>query len=438
MAFLENLFTGQPTTIVDAYANTASALNNLRKQRIANALSQIQLQYAPQMEQSAASKAAAEALTAQNTAKYAPQMSLADLAQKHAQTIYENAETVKSNLLSKGIQLDNISKAAEAQGAPQKVQNALKLQQAQIATAYAKANSISNAASQKSMQTGYDPTTGLQVQYPKQNYAPPLSGIQNLSPISRTPMIAQQSLGGAPGEQMNIQNAAQEPNKVPNLFLPAGPSSARGVPSGLYNPATKESLSVMTPQQRTQIQNQVTSIKQAKELLPAITAYGTTGKFQATGISKYFPQWAGGVSFDDAAKYDMAKNLGVEHLMTATKLNKTDETINMMKTVISRQNGESREGYTERMNEFNKKLDEINKERLRDLRLGGIPLNESDTSPSQLFLMDSYDKALKARGDKSSLNATVRMIGSDGKPYRIPSNKAEDAIKNYNMKLAGQ
>lgn len=420
--FLQGLFQGEPQTVFDKYAQTANDLNSLRKQRIANALDQIKLQYAPQMAQQGADLGAANVSIKQNEAKYAPQMSLADLAQKHAQTIYENAETAKSKLMSQGIALDNITKRAEAKNAPQTVLNKLKLQQAQIAMTYAKADAASKAASQKNMQIGYDPTTGLQVQFPKQDYSipqpPSLQGGKNTPP----PMAAQQGI--------NLQQSNAPSTNSPNLFLPAGPSSARGVPSALYNPATKESLSVMSPQQRSQVQNQVYSANQALELLPAIKAYGTTGKFQATGMSKYFPQWIGGASFDDAAKYEMVRNLGIENLMTATKLNKTDETINMMKTVVSRQNGESRKGYSQRIDAFTNKLHSLINERNRDLRLGAIPVNDNDNSASEQFLMNEYNKAKAAGSGDKNKSSMISVIRPDGKSGKLDASEVQDALKN--------
>jgi hypothetical protein len=443
------LFTGQPRTVFDAYNDTATALSKIRSQKIANALNQIKLNYAPQMAQQAALQAVANTQIKQSDASYEPRMNAASLGMK-------NAQIMATNLESAGRRLDNVSKYYQAIGAPQDIQNKLKIQQGQLALLYAKAKALGggattipqssatplNSPSAQSTAMGYqslDPAS-MATLNPKSavNTINPDTGVQEQIPKGLYDPNAPALLAG---KSFPSQNSSEDSSfipsvinnpRVPNLFLPTGVQTQRGTPEGLYDPATGQSLSVITPQQRTQIQNQVYAIKQAKEMLPAIKAYGTTGKFQASGLSKFLPASGGGVSLNDAAKYEMVKNLGVEQLMTATKLNKTDETINMMKTVISRQNGESREGYSERLDAFDKKLNEISQERNQDLKLGGIPLN--DDNSNQAFLIDAYNQAL----GKSAKSMSVRMVGTDGIIYKIPADKADDAIKNFQMKLVGQ
>lgn len=153
--FLGNIFNSTPPqNIFDTYANTRNALDTLRKNKIANALSQIKLNYAPQMAQQAAAQGAADTSIEQNKAKYAPQMSQAELGFKNAQIIQEHAQTIATNLLARGRQLENITKAAIAQGAPQSVQNNLALQQAKIKAQLAHVTSVATTASAEKRRQG--------------------------------------------------------------------------------------------------------------------------------------------------------------------------------------------------------------------------------------------------------------------------------------------
>src|SRR5580698_9680843 len=116
--FLENLFQGEPQTVFDKYAQTANALDTLRKQRIANALSQIQLNAAPTLTQQAIDTGAAKTSIAQNQAAYAPQMSAATLS--------------GINLENQGRQLQNAMSSEKFKFLPQQLQQGIALKAAQI------------------------------------------------------------------------------------------------------------------------------------------------------------------------------------------------------------------------------------------------------------------------------------------------------------------
>lgn len=116
--FLENLFQGEPQTVFDKYAQTANALDTLRKQRIANALSQIKLNAAPTLTQQAIDTGAANTSFAQNRAKFAPQISSATLS--------------GLNLENQGRQLQNAMSSEKFKYLPQQLQQGIALKAAQI------------------------------------------------------------------------------------------------------------------------------------------------------------------------------------------------------------------------------------------------------------------------------------------------------------------
>lgn len=438
-----NLFTQQPQTVFGAYAQTANTLDTLRQNQMKNALSQIQLNAAPQLMNQALQQGAAKTSVMQNSAQYAPQLSALDVQQKqilntlNSEKANELPQTFKQQMMLRAAQIEaikqrmGVTSGAANSPAPTQLNNALPASQnvagtssnppaggmpaippASVRAAIAMARQIKDP---RKLMTAYDPNTGMQMQIPKNFFDP------NASPV-----ISGQATVPTTGSFVPpvVSNPAR-----PDLLLPAGPSSSRGVPSALYDPATNESLSVIGQTQRNKVQNQVYAAQLAQELLPAIKGYGTEGKFQAAGISKYFPQWAGGTTFDDAAKYKMAKNMAVEHIMSSTNLRSTDQTTEMMNAVLDRQNGESRQGYAQRIDAFNGKLSQILSERNRTLKLGAMPLETEQKSSANAFLMDAYNKALDDRKG-GALSNMVKMISPNGQTYNVSREEAEEAAKN--------
>jgi hypothetical protein len=418
----ETLFGGQPRTVFDSYNDTASSLNKLRDQRIVNALNQIKLNYAPQMAQSAASKASAEASTAQNTAKYAPQMSLADLAQKHAATIAEG-------LRSQGEYWDNITKKAEANGAPAKVQAALNLQQAQIKLALAHAQSFLSKGKAPA------PAKGAPTYYDLKGN-PLLGGAQQMAPTQTPEMGAPTQV--APQQMPNVASAAQAATqnnvtvpqaeedtfpgadpKAPNILQSVGPTDSRGHPAALYNPHTGERFSVLSPTQRTQMQNQLISLRQAIPYIDDLKKYGTVGKIGPTGKNELLPNAFGGVPRGVGAEYDKALAAATEHVMTGSKLQKTDATVNMVQTILNRQNFESREDYTNRMNKFQQHLRDLDENTKNSLGLNAMSLDKYTSDNEQKYVTDEYNKIT---------NDTVDVISPDGKEGTIPRSNLEKAL----------
>jgi len=461
MALWSNLFTAAPT-VFDAYNNTASALGKMRAQALTNALSQVKLKYAEPEAQQSLSQAIANTGILQNTLKYAPQMSQADLAAKYAQIR-------NSGLVAQGMRIDNAMKSENFKYLPDKLKLGLALQQAQIKATLSKV-----LMNPQHLQTAYDAQTGAPIQVPK-TYAglpsdiaapsapgtapspapsaPPPDNSAPSSPLGSPPapsddstapdnLLATPQVPAAPLPSLAMPTPSPSalpsspPSggnpQAPDIMVSAGPLSARGQVGALYNAHTGEHYSVLTPTQRTSMQNQLISLRQAIPYLEQLKKYGTVGKFGATGINKFLPNAAGGVPLDVAAKYEANKAGALEHIMTGTKLQKTDMTTQMIDTMLDRQNGESRQGYTDRINRLESHLNDLDSQTSDFLGKNAIPLSEiGRNSGAQQFLEQEYTKAAQVGADK---NGKIAMIGDDGKTYNVPANKVYDAMVNYHMR----
>src|ERR1700691_5673221 len=73
-----HLFRPAPT-IMEAYSETADALNKMRREKIQNSLSQLYLNAAPEFQQQALDQGASNTAILGNQAAYAPKMSAATL-----------------------------------------------------------------------------------------------------------------------------------------------------------------------------------------------------------------------------------------------------------------------------------------------------------------------------------------------------------------------
>jgi heme oxygenase len=411
-----------PTVGFKSYFNTAGSLNTLRDQRIKNALNQIKLNYAPQMAQQGADLGAANVSIKQNEAKYAPQMSLADLAQKHAATMADR-------LRSQGEYLDNITKKAEANGAPAKVQAALNLQQAQIKLALAHAQSFLSKGKAPAPAKGAPTYLDL-----KGN--PLLGGAQQMG-APQTPGMGAPTQG-VPQQMPNVASAAQPATqnnatapqseedtfpgadpKAPNILQSVGPSDSRGHAAAYLNPHTGERFTVLTPTGREKMRNQLVALRQAIPYIDDLKKYGTVGKIGPSGKNELLPNAFGGVPRGVGAEYDKALAAATEHVMTGSQLQKTDATVNMVNTILNRQNFESREDYTNRMNKFQQHLKELDENTKNSLGLNMMSLDKYTSDNEQKYVTDEYNKIT---------NDTVNVISPDGKEGTIPRSNLEKAL----------
>jgi hypothetical protein len=189
--------------------------------------------------------------------------------------------------------------------------------------------------------------------------------------------------------------------KAPNRLEGVGMPTARGVYPAMYNPHTGEHFSVLTPQGRLQMQNQLISLHQAIPYIDDLKKYGTVGKFGPAGINQVLKNTWGGVPIDTAKKYVQALNLATDHVLTASKLQKTDLTTGMIHTILLRGNLESRQGYTDRMNAFQNHLRDLNKNSQRSLNLGAMSTDRFSDDDTKKYLDDQYNKAMRIDHDKN-------------------------------------
>lgn len=420
--FLQGLFSGAPPTVLD----TLDQLNKARAQRIANALNQIKLNYAPQMAQQAADTGAADVSIEQNKAKYAPQMSMADLAQKHAQTMYEQAETAKSYLQSKGAQLDNVIKKAQASHADESVQNDLQIQRAKIGLLQAQANQASSKAkslggvSAKNAPTYYD-KTGAQIAAPNQqldNSGMASPSAAPAAPQDNAPTPTQQA-PNAPLQQTSEQTFPGADPNAPDVLQSIGPVDSRGHAAAVRNLRTGERFTVLTPTGREKMRNQLVSLRQAVPYIDDLIKYGTVGAIGPSGKNELIPNALGGVPRAVGANYDKSLAAASEHIMTGSQMQKTDKTTDMINTILNRQNFESRADYTSRMLRLQKHLKDLDENTKNALGMNMMSLDRYTGDDEQKYLESEYDNLTKG---------TVDVISPDGRPATVPKENLEKAL----------
>lgn len=471
------MFGGRPSSILDsfdAYNNSAKNLAAARNAKIIAALNQIKLQYAPQNAQSEASKNAAEASSAQNTAKYAPQMSLADLAQKHAETIRAYAAT-------KGEELDNVIKKAKANHADESVLNDLQIQRAKIGLLHAQASQASSKAQALVSGTGgkntapyLDPKTRLPVSNPYMQQNNP--GMSAPSQPLNAPMPSQNSIGapdasapipmpqtsapqnapvtsGAPDDSSDTgmpsapspqaaaampqavsgpQQAASPPKQsaqsseitfpgadpsAPNVLAPVGPPDSRGHAGAYMNPHTGEHFTVLSTTGREKVRNQLVALRQAEPYIDDLIKYGSVGKIGPSGANELLPNALGGVPRGVGANYDKSLAAASEHIMVGSQMQKTDKTTEMIHTILNRQNFESRKDYTKRMRVFQQHLKALDQDTKETLDANMMSVDRS--ALVQNYIEDQYNKLT---------SDTVDVIRPDGTEGTIPKENLQKAL----------
>ncbi len=442
--FLENLFSGQPTNVFDSYASTANSLNTLRKQKIANALNQIKLNYAPQMAKQAADQGAADVTIEQNKANYAPRMSAATLAglnlTNQGKAIDNRYAPVIKQLEINSKQIANAMDSQKFKDLPAQDKADLAFKQAQTSLALAHAHAFLGKATApvKGAPTYFDlkgnpiPAPIQQpMDQPSQTMAPPSSSapipIPDAPPAPQATPNVPQDASAAPAASAAAPSAPQPPEqtfpgadpKAPNILQSVGPTDSRGHAAALYNPHTGERFSVLSPTQRTQMQNQLISLRQAIPYIDDLKKYGTVGAIGATGKNELIPNALGGVPRGVGAEYDKALAAATEHVMTGSKLQKTDATVNMVNTILARQNFESRADYTNRMNKFQQHLRDLDENTKGNLALNAMSLDKYTSDAEQKYVTDQYNNIT---------SDTVDVIRPDGTEGTIPKENLQKAL----------
>lgn len=238
-----NLFRPAPT-VFDAYAQTSNALNTLRQNQIKNAMSQINLNAAPQLMNQALQQGAAKTSVMQNTAQYAPQLSALDVQQKqilnamNSQKFQEQPIAFQQGMALKAAQLEQIKQNMLL--APQKLQQ----QQGRFGAPYQLAKIMSTLTpAGKAALVAANPNEMNQVYQTAISKAAGQSGLPMGVP-------AQNALSPLPPPM--DQGAPPQPIIAPNQGLPppsgpSAPSGAQQLPFAVASQIAANKSSVTSP-----------------------------------------------------------------------------------------------------------------------------------------------------------------------------------------------
>ena len=484
------LFTKQPTDVFDVANDTMSSLNKLRDQRIVNALNQIKLNYAPQMARQAADKGAADVSIEQTKAKYQPQLSQADISRLQAGAFAER-------MRGQGEYLDNITKKAEAEGAPAKVLADLNYKKAQTQEALAHAHAFLGkaAAPAKGAPIYIDPKTGqtipglteqqatgaapaaappptAPVPFPTSSAPPPAAPVQAppdnapipLNPVGNMGNAPAAPIPNAPPPNIAAPRAPVQPNapvaapttapddeseqtfpganpNAMNVLGPVGVPDSRGHPVALQNLRTGERFAVMTPQGREKSRVQLIALRQAIPYMDDLVKYGTVGAIGPSGKNQLLPNSVGGVPRAVAAQYEATLNKAVEHVIAGSALKQTETTLPMIHAVLNRLNWESAKDYTNRIHEFKHHLENLEKDTSDALGNGYMSIDRYAAKDEEKYLTDAYNKVMSKDKNGSDTQKVIpegMIIMTDvktGKQGYVPKEDVPEALSSKQYRL---
>lgn len=432
--FLENLFQGQPQTVFDKYAQTANDLNSLRKQRIANALGQIQLNYAPQMAQQEADTGAAKTSIAQNQAAYAPKMSAAQLS--------------GINLLNQGRQLQNAMSSEQFKYLPQQLQQGIAMKAAQIEQIKQNMMLAPQKLAQQQSRFG--------ASYNLSKILGTMSPAAKAAFIASHPDAMNQVFGGALNQAANAVGAPQnQQSQFPGV--PSSPMQNMPGMGGMNSPPPmmgSEQNSQMQPQAQqqfpfataSQIAANKSSVTNAttKRLESSLEIEKILNDPKYDALAQSAAKYAGiggkiqgGLQAwqkNNPKDYENALQFRNQFTSMVTNLGRQLEGLGVQEGTRNELTGNLTKAFDQYSSNPERAMDQYNrfKDQMTDL-------SRAASMAAQPIYPGAREKAAGINMDRQS-NPTqlVRMVGDDGKTYRIPSDKVDDAIKSYKMKLAGQ
>lgn len=235
--------------------------------------------------------------------------------------------------------------------------------------------------------------------------APPASGASNAP--SAMPPEPEQTFPGANPKAMNV-------------LAPVGVPDARGHPVALQNLRTGERFAVLTPAGREKSRIQLIALRQAIPYMDDLIKYGSKGKFQAAGMSQLLPNSAWGVSRADAVQYNAALNKSVEHVIAGSALKQTETTLPMIHAVLARQNWESPQDYTNRIHEFQHHLQNLENDTGNAMAKGYMSIDRYSAKDEEKYLTNSYNKLMS--------HDSVDVVRPDGTEGTIPRANLEKAL----------
>lgn len=444
------LFATPPQSVFDVYQKTAQGLADLRKTRLANALQQIKLQYAPDMAKGNLDLLRANAAIKQSDAQYEPSMNAADLMLK--------------NLSAQGKRIENAMNSEKYKYYPDQLKLDLAFKQAQIkeALAHAQAYLGKAAGGGKGAPVYLDPVTkqpvsgitadqALGIAPPAQPQQAPddaddtgetknnadddsqdnSSGSADNSAPETQPQAAPESNTSAPAPMAPPaeQTFPGANPKAMNVLAPTGITDSRGHAVAYRNLRTGERFAALTPASRTKLWSQLGSIRQAIPYMDQLIKYGTIGKVEPGGLSQLLPESAGGVSRADAVRYNAILKQSVEHVINGSNLKQTETTLPMIHDVLERKKAESREAYRDRILAYKAHLIDLEKN-IADAAGSGIGSVDRYTADAEQKYFENENKKLKSQEKNGDSSGFVRMEAPNGKKYRVPASEVADALKN--------
>jgi len=250
--------------------------------------------------------------------------------------------------------------------------------------------------------------------------APASPAAPNASPVTTTAPAsgASNAASAAPPESQQTFPGANP--KAMNVLAPAGVPDARGHPVALQNLRTGERFAVLTSAGREKSRVQLIALRQAVPYMDDLIKYGSKGKFQAAGMSQLLPNSAWGVSRGDAVQYQAVLNKSVEHVIAGSALKQTETTLPMIHAVLARQNWESSEDYTNRIHEFQHHLQNLENDTGNAMAKGYMSIDRYSAKDEEKYLTNSYNKLMA--------HNTVDVIRPDGTEGTIPRENLEKAL----------
>lgn len=467
--FLGNIFNSDPPkSVFDIYTDDTKSLAQARNAKLISALNQIKLKYAPQMAQQAADTGAADVTIEQNKAKYAPQLSQAELGLRNSQIIQEHAQTIATNLLARGRQLDNITKAAVAQGAPESVQNNLLLQKAKIQAQLAHVTSVATTAAAEKRRQGalyqFNQTLKGVPAAERPSYiaqhAPQLEQILNTNldqanqqnPGMQAPQSPMQTPSSpAPFNPMGNMTGSSPQQQTPNAPAPmiAAPQN-QAPPAPANEPSLPQKPSALELQSQFMSNAKAAGAKATQRLNSAIelekimsdpafdklaqsaSKYaGIAGKVKG-GIDAWF-----NTNPKEYNDYLQFKN---QYASMITNIMRQVEGLGVQESTREELRGNLLQSMEQLSSNPERALEQYSrvKSQLRKLA-SAASLAAQPTFPGarEKAAGISFDDVQPSNTYQEGNTGTVRLTDKDGNEFDVPESRADEAIKDYKLKRKG-
>jgi hypothetical protein len=460
MALWEDLFTGSPKGVdlgipFKAYSDTAEALNKVRGQRIANALSQIKLNYAPQMAQQAADTGAADTSIEQNKAKYAPQMSQATLQgmnlENQGRAINNKYAPFLKQLDIQSKQINNAMDDQKFKDLPAQDQAALKLKQAQLDFIKEKIKVLPQQVSNQTNRTDWYRGAAYQFAKTLSQMPPSARALYISQHMDEYNKLLQDQQGAAmlsaipvPGMQ---SNAAQQGAQTPQ-----NPASSIGQPpmdasQGISSPQQQQDIQQLKDAAMTAASKDTVSPYMTKKLdntiqvekfaqSPAIQMLAESAKDYA-GIQgkgkEFLDRWRG----DNSTKFE--NNIQFKNSFTSDLVNlqRNLEQLSVQPSQREELIKNIRGSFDEWSSNPKRAIDQFNRAmaQLQDIA-GSTSVAAQPFSPGvreKLAGLESpntnhLSNYINSHPNASDSESMVDIISPDGRPAEVPAKNLEKAL----------